>query len=249
MDEIQIKQEEEYNFPYHYVSRFRDGFSQTFNDTWGINYVSTIEYIIHRLQNEHFSSLIDMGCGDGRLTQELAIEFPDKRILGVDYSHRAIELAKSLNPANGAHYYQSNIMKETIEKVDLVTLIEVFEHIPPSISSEFVDGVYNHLNEGGVLYITVPHWNKPVEYKHYRHFSSKTISECFEGKFHIEEIVPFESNGFQKKIIDTILTNRFFILNHQRIKNRIYQYYKNNLFLLNNDESKCNRLFIRAVKK
>ncbi len=103
MDEVQIKQDEEYSFPYHYVSRFRDGFSQTFNDTWGINYVSTIEYIIHRLQNENFNSLIDMGCGDGRLTQELAIEFPDKRILGVDYSRRAISLAKSLNLSGGGH--------------------------------------------------------------------------------------------------------------------------------------------------
>ena len=75
MDNVQEKQDEEYAFPYHYVSQFRNGFTQVFNDTWGINYVSTIEYIIDQLKNEKFSSLMDIGCGDGRLVRELSISY------------------------------------------------------------------------------------------------------------------------------------------------------------------------------
>lgn len=246
MDNIQKKQDEEYAFPYHYVSQFRDGFTQVFNDTWGINYVSTIEYIIGQLKNEKFSSLIDIGCGDGRLVRELSIEFPNQFISGVDYSSKAISLAKTMN--SYCEFYQADITTEIVKKVDLITLVEVFEHIPPEISNSFIDGIYHHLNDGGVLYITVPHENKPVEYKHYRHFNSKTISECFSDRFIIEKIIPFESNGVFKSIIDKILTNGLFILNNQLIKNFIYSFYKKNLFLVR-DESKCNRLFIRAVKK
>ncbi len=247
MQDIQKKQEEEYSFPYHYVSQFRNGFTQTFNDTWGINYVSTIEYLIQRLKNENFNALIDIGCGDGRLVRELSIEFKNKKILGIDYSTQAINLAKILN--NNCEYHQADITTQIIQKVDLVTLIEVFEHIPPEMADNFVEGICNHLNENGILYMTVPHQNKPVEYKHYRHFSSETISKSFSEKFIIEEIVPFESNGIRKRLIDKLLTNRLFILNNQRIKNYLYKYYKSNLFLLNNNESKCNRLFVKARRK
>jgi 2-polyprenyl-3-methyl-5-hydroxy-6-metoxy-1,4-benzoquinol methylase len=247
MDKIQKKQEEEYDFPYHYVSQFRNGFNQSFNDTWGINYVSTIEYLIQRLKNEEFKTVIDIGCGDGRLVRELSIEFSEKRILGIDYSDHAVSLAKILN--KGCEYYQADITSQIIEKADLVVLMEVFEHIPPEIADNFVEGIYNHLNENGILFITVPHQNKPVEFKHYRHFSNETISKCFSEKFIIEEIIPFESNGIRKRLIDKILTNRFFILNSQKLKNYFYKYYKNNLFLLDNDESKCNRIFIKAIKK
>jgi len=246
MDNIQKLQDEEYEFPYHYISQFRNGFTQVFNDTWGINYVSTIEYIIERLKDEKFNSLIDVGCGDGRLVRELSIEFPNQAVLGIDYSSQAISLAKIMN--KNCQYLQSDITCEIVDKVDLITLVEVFEHIPPKKANDFIDGIYNHLNERGVLYITVPHENKSIEYKHYRHFNSRTITECFNEKFYIEEIVPFESNGVVKSIIDRILTNQFFILNNRWLKNRLYNFYKKRLFLVS-DEQKCNRLLIRAIKK
>lgn len=246
MDNIQKLQDEEYEFPYHYISQFRNGFTQVFNDTWGINYVSTIEYIIERLKDEKFNSLIDVGCGDGRLVRELSIEFPNQAVLGIDYSSQAISLAKIMN--KNCQYLQSDITCEIVDKVDLITLVEVFEHIPPKKANDFIDGIYNHLNERGVLYITVPHENKSIEYKHYRHFNSRTITECFNEKFYIEEIVPFESNGVVKSIIDRILTNQFFILNNRWLKNRLYNFYKKRLFLVS-DERKCNRLLIRAIKK
>ena len=247
MDKIQSEQEEEYNFPYHYVSEFREKFTQTFNDTQGINYVATIEYILNRLKKESFETLIDVGCGDGRLVRELNTEFPDKKIFGIDYSEKAINLAKALNP--NCNFKCVDIIKEVKYNADVITLIEVFEHIHPSISANFVDGIHKHLNKNGVLFITVPHINKPIEYKHYRHFSSESIVDCFNNKFLIEEITPFESNSIIKKMIDLILTNRFFLLNSSKVKNMLYKYYKNNLFFVNSNENKCNRLFIKAIKK
>ena len=132
MDNIQKLQDEEYDFPYHYVSQFRNGFSQVFNDTWGINYVSTIEYIIEQLKHEKFNSLIDIGCGDGRLVRELSIEFPNQNIFGIDYSSRAINLARIMN--KNCKYFQSDITCEVVRKADVITLVEVFEHIHPKVA-------------------------------------------------------------------------------------------------------------------
>ena len=91
----QSAQEAEYIFPYHYVAQRRPHFAQHFYDSWGINYVSTIEYLLSRLSETHFSSLVDIGCGDGRMTREIAARFPQCDVVGVDYSERAIALAKA----------------------------------------------------------------------------------------------------------------------------------------------------------
>ena len=246
MDTIQKKQDDEYDFPYHYVSKYRNGFKQHFNDSWGINYVSTIEFLIQKISSEIcFESIIDVGCGDGRLVKELREDFPAKRIQGIDFSQRAINLAKALNSAG--EFYCKDITEKPDKRFDICTLIEVFEHIPPNSSNQFVEGIANHLNKSGILYVTVPHSNKPVEYKHYRHFTIKSLISCFSDHFSPVEIIPFESNGIQKRILDTLLTNKLFILNVQRLRNIIYEYYKKNLFIVS-DEKQCNRIFIKFKK-
>lgn len=246
LDYIQKIQDDEYDFPYHYVSEFRENFTQCFNDTWGINYVATIEFIINKLKQENFESLLDVGCGDGRLVKELSFEFTNKLIKGVDYSEKAIRIAKALNP--NLNFVCADITSQQVMEADIVTLIEVFEHIPPDISESFVEGIYNQLKTNGILLLTVPHSNKPLEYKHYRHFSIDSLTACFIDKFEIAEIIPFESKSKIKSYIDRILTNRFFILNNRKLKNKIYAYYKNNLFFVKN-ESECNRIFLKAIKK
>src|SRR5690554_1132791 len=93
----QALQEAEYGFPYHYVPQWRNGFTQCFYDDWGVHYVSTIEFLLGRLRDMSPESIVDVGCGDGRLTRELALQFPACRVIGIDYSARPIALAKALN--------------------------------------------------------------------------------------------------------------------------------------------------------
>ncbi len=241
-------QDKEYELPYHHISNFRGYFSQCFNDTWGINYVATIEFILNRLKEEEFSSIIDIGCGDGRLTLELYREFRNKsKILGVDYSKKAIRQANAV--VNADIFKCVDITQTTNpEKFDIGLLIEVFEHIEPSYAEEFIHAIFNYLEENAILYVTVPHINKPVEYKHYRHFSFKSIVDCFEKNFEVLEIIPFEKIDFRKKLIDKILTNKYFILNHSKTKNFLYRYYKEKLFFTK-DEKNCQRIFLKLKKK
>lgn len=241
-------QDDEYWFPYHYVSNYQDGFTQVFNDTWGINYVATIEFLLQRLSLYQFDSLIDIGCGDGRFTGELKLRFPQSDIVGIDYSKRAIELAKAMNPL--VKFGQHDITNHNTinKKFDIAVLMEVFEHIQPDNGEKFLYAISRILHTKGILLLTVPHKNKPVEYKHFRHFDSSSIIKCLEPFFDVEEIVPFEVRSFKKDLIDKLLTNNMFILNNQKLRNRIYAYYKNNLFLAK-QERECKRLFIKAQKK
>ena len=246
MDILQKLQDDEYAFPYHYVSQFENGFTQCFYDSWGINYVATIQFILSKLKEAPFGNIIDIGCGDGRLVQEIQRAFPGKEIFGIDYSLRAITLARAMNP--GGNYRQLNILTQEGEKqYDAGILMEVFEHIPPEDSDAFIRAIVKLLKPGGVLFVTVPHANKPLEYKHYRHFSSQSLSAAFAPYFDIQEVVPFEKGRRRKKIIDFILGNRLFILNYPRLRRILYNYYRNNLFF--SPEEKCNRLFLKLALK
>ncbi len=246
-DKVQQIQDEEYDFPYHHIPHYKQVFSQCFNWSWGINYVATIEFLRDKLKQETFESLVDVGCGDGRLVKELRQDFPSKRVEGIDYSEKAITLARLMD-SQGKYHCVDILQKNFNQTYNIALLIEVFEHIPPDKGNAFLEAVTHLLNPGGILWLTVPHSNVPVEAKHYRHFSVKTISSCLSPYFDILEIIPFERKGKRKQLLDLLLANKLFILNSGRLKNIIYDYYKKNLFFVEKEEV-CQRLYIKAKLK
>ena len=92
-------QESEYSFPYHYIP-FHGSTGPEFvrRWPWGLKYLGGIELIADKLEQMDFKSLVEIGCGDGRLLAEVARRFPGRRLLGVDYSDRAIGFARAFNP-------------------------------------------------------------------------------------------------------------------------------------------------------
>ncbi|NQW15880.1 MAG: class I SAM-dependent methyltransferase [Chloroflexi bacterium] len=129
----QAVQEEQYSYPYHYLPRIIDGrFTQSMSWAFGYQYMAAAEFIIERLRELEFESLLDVGCGDGRLIREISSTFPDRRIVGIDYSQRAIAIARSMNP--DLDYRIGSIAERSVQDelgtYDAISLIEVLEHIP-----------------------------------------------------------------------------------------------------------------------
>jgi 2-polyprenyl-3-methyl-5-hydroxy-6-metoxy-1,4-benzoquinol methylase len=250
LSEIQSNQEVEYWFPYHYVTKMpKHGFREHFVDTWGINYISTIELIIDQIVKWPEYSIIDVGCGDGRLARELKIAFPNRQICGVDYSSRAIDLARVMNQSvPDLHFFDCDITTTKLDHTsDVAILMEVFEHIPLDECDKFLKSVASLLTEGGQLLLTVPHSNKPVEYKHFQHFTVSSISEYLSRYFVVEEVVLFEKKGFRRRVVEKILCNGLFVLNHQHLLDGLYSYCKKRLFYCDS-ELDCQRIFVRATK-
>ncbi len=244
-------QEEEYFFPYHYVTTFGEaGFKQHFIDTWGINYVSTVEYIIEKLKEHRPTSILDLGCGDGRLTRELSKHINCRKIVGIDYSQRAISLAKAINPDMSNTHFQCIDITKNIpnEKFDIIVLMEVIEHIPLDQIQIFLENVAKTLSRNGKVIVTVPHSNKPVEQKHFQHFSIKSLSDTVGNHFKIEKTVPFERKSLTGSIINHVLCNRIFILNNKPILNFIYKIYKRHIFPCKSEEN-CQRIYIEMNPK
>lgn len=244
-------QESEYCFPYHYVSKMpSEGFTQHFVDSWGINYVSTINFLLEQIEKIHLQSLIDIGCGDGRMTREIHIRFPSVELKGVDYSQRAINLAKAMNQDfTDIEYERIDVSEYSFpKKYDAAILMEVFEHIPIDETSIFLSGVHRALKSDGVLLLTVPHINKKVEYKHFQHFSVESISNYLSPYFHIIETIPFEKKGILRRILNKILCNKFYVLNNTRLLMCLYKLHEKFLFNCTK-EDECQRIFIKAIAK
>jgi len=84
-------------------------------------------------------------------------------------------------------------------------------------SKKLVSSTFKALKTGGVLYITVPHVNKPVEYKHYRHFTKDILEREFGAVFGIEACYFIDRKSIFNHIIDMLLGNDLFVLNNRRI--------------------------------
>ena len=247
MNEIQQEQDVEYGFPYHYIPKYNGGFTQNYNWSWGKQYASAMEFILDEIKRDSvfIESIVDLGCGDGRLTKELSEMFTDKKVVGIDYSAKAIKLAKALNP--DVKYKNKNIMNHDLEKCDAITLIEVFEHIPLEFCADFARASAELLKEGGCMYLTVPHENKPVSYKHFQHFNYDSLMKYFQNYFNVEKVEYIQKNNKLLVLLDMIMTNKLWIINSSFLNNLFYKFYKNRYFYA--QEHNCGRMYLKLKKK
>lgn len=249
--QAQQLQEKEYCFPYHYIAQKNgEGFISFLYDSWAINYLSTIEYLLGKIKVCPGTRIIDIGCGDGRFSRELSLYFPSSFVTGVDYSKNAIALAMAMNmDIHNLDFKVLNILEQNPSDVfDIAILMEVLEHIPLHDVDVFIKSTYSLLRPGGVLYLTVPHENKTLEYKHFQHFSVDKITKYLMPHFVVEEVVPFERINWVRHVIMAVLGNRIFVLRNPLMLSLVYKFYQKKLFSCAS-EYECQRLFVKAVAR
>ncbi len=244
-DEEQRIQQAQYEFPYHYLPRIDDdGFTQVEYWSWGLHYLGGMRVVLDQLEDHQFDSLIDVGCGDGRFLREVETAYPDVRTLGIDYSERSVAMARGMNP--GLDYEVRDVVEEPIERsFDAATCIEVLEHVPPDDCEAFVAAVTDTLAPDGRLVVTVPHTNKPVNDKHYRHFTSEDLSALLDPHFAHVEFVPFDRRSKVLTALELGLGGRgnHFIINTPAITNALWRLYERR-YLYAPDERRCRRLAV-----
>lgn len=241
-------QEREYSLPYHYIPDSNEGgFSQTLHWSWGMRYMAGLELVLAELRKLEFSSLVDVGCGDGRFLREVARRFHCTRTLGVDYSGSAIALARALNPS--IEYCCMDITTEGVqERFDVATLIEVLEHIPPSGVQQFLASIAGMLKPQGKLLLTVPHVNKKLQAKHYQHFSGASLRDALSEHFVVEKIVPFDRSSRITSLLARLLggSGGNFVITNKRLNDKLYRRVLRHC-LEAQPEQRCGRLLALAT--
>jgi len=232
-------QEEEYDFPYHHLVSIRP-FGETRHLFWGYKYAAYLEKILDTLKKFEFNSLIDIGCGDGKVLAEVNRHFPGKRLVGTDYSEKSLQFARAFSP-------HLTFTTSTDEKFDGFVLVEVLEHINPEQMNTFLDSICANLKSGAFGIVTTPCDNEPVNPKHYQHFNKDSIERTLGKHF---EIVSFEYTSALTvgvKLLQRLFANRWFTLNHSGLRNFFYSFYKTHY--LNSPPSIATQVFVVVKKK
>ncbi|MBC2601189.1 class I SAM-dependent methyltransferase [Puniceicoccus vermicola] len=244
-------QEKQYKFPYHYIPVIsKNSFQQHLHWSWGMRYLGGLRIVQKELESLDYSSLVDIGCGDGRFVNMLSGGSQTRRYLGIDYSERAIGLAKALSTSNAEFISKDILSEESFDEFDVATMIEVAEHIDPLDLPRFFDAVSKMIKPNGYLILTVPHKNKILNEKHYQHFDSDSLSNLLEKKFHVEKFVPFDRNTRRFRIIEMLIggTGKYYILTNGRMMRAVYNYYERTM-LRGRKESDCLRICAVARRK
>ena len=225
-------QEHQYDFPYHHIPQWAgDRFQQARQLDWGFEYASYVSFLLDQLNEIPFQRVLDVGCGDGRFLAELSARQPQKELVGIDTSERAVLLAQALVP--DVLWVHGSIAESPAlpGPADVVTLIETLEHIPPPAIPDFLAGIDRFLSPTGRLLLTVPSKNLSLRDKHFQHFDEFTLEDALGPRFLIEELhwvnrsVKYVSRAYRR-----LLSNSLFILNNETLLRRLYRIYLDHLF-------------------
>ncbi len=173
MTDRRQQQESLYRFPYHYLPQLDEsgGFSRFMALSWGFGYLCCLLNAAEEILAAAPASILDVGCGDGRLLSLLAGR-TDAALTGIDNSEKAIALARALNPGRN---FIAGGLDGFNEKSACVSCLDVLEHIADGETAGFIDRICDLVQPGGRLIVGVPSVNRPFSSKHYRHYSESTL--------------------------------------------------------------------------
>jgi 3' terminal RNA ribose 2'-O-methyltransferase Hen1 len=120
--------------------------------------------VLGALRASGATSVVDLGCGEGRLLRELLGDRSFQRIVGMDVSHRALEIAASrlrldrlpplqrqrIELLHGSLMYRD----QRLSGFDAAAAVEVIEHLDPPRLAALERVLFEHARPGTVVLTT-----------------------------------------------------------------------------------------------
>lgn len=159
--------------------------------------------------------VLDIGCGDGRLTAQIAAQLPEGTALGIDASENMIQSAQQefqeVHNLSFVCARAENFMSN--KKYDLVVSFHAFHYIENQ--PQALQNIYSMLKPGGTLFIRTAGGNAPaIEAVFDQEEWKKQFPVCIEETWHAKTAKDYQSmltqSGFENITIDTIHVGRFF---------------------------------------
>lgn len=163
--------------------------TEALKDYYSSSRLGFYKMVIAHLKNENVKlnakNILDAGCGNGHLLNEIDLSFKDCTLSGSDFSQAGIDYAKTLFPKYS--FFKHNLYKQISDKFDVIFCTEVLEHLefPETALLNIIDS----LNEDGIAIITVPDGRKDDIEEHINFWSPESW-KCFISR---------ESKGLQFK--------------------------------------------------
>ena len=178
-------QEDQYQIPYHWNQDKRVESSRYLNLTRLI--ASTIR---QNASSKSVFSICDFGCGDGRgsylLWRLLRESGVAPTVFGLDISNQAIQWARDKTQAenDGSLHFSNESIDAVMQQfpqdagMNVFVMREVIEHLLDEEIDETLSKAKNAMQRGMVI-LTTPSINSPVEAKHIKHYTADEMRSVF----------------------------------------------------------------------
>lgn len=108
------------------------------------------EWLPHFLKKEP-EHILDFGCGDGFITQQLAKAYKKSTVIGVDPSPDIIKEAQKNYPETTFYVSSKELDAIKNQKFDFIVASGVFHHIPFNEHAYYIKQIVSLLKPGGVI--------------------------------------------------------------------------------------------------
>lgn len=218
-------QESEYSFPYHYLAHFQDDVPSTRRSLfWGWEYLTYMGHLVREIEALAPASVLDVGCGDGYMVNQLCRRGFAGALRGVDTSERAITFARAFCPGDGVFSSTDIFTMQT--QAELVSMVEVIEHIPDDVVGPFLERAFS-LSSRYVL-ISVPTTAFEVQKKHYRHYDETLLAQqtgIAATQFELVKTVRLFDERPYLRLMKRMLENRLFALTNKTLLRLIWAHH------------------------
>src|SRR5262245_36706800 len=168
------------------------------------------------------ATVLDFGCGAGSFLAVLGEERPTVRAVGVDIGSSQIDFANrevaSRFPGGRITFEalpaESGVVPHPDSSFDVITAIEVIEHLHPAIAHRFLRDTSRLLNPGRRLIVTTPNYRSlwPLIEVVLERMSPVKYHDQHINKFTPSSLVKFvESAGFEVQRLSTIFVSAPFL--------------------------------------
>lgn len=118
--------------------------------------------IVEKMLPDH-GRIIDLGCGEGLLSNYLAIASPKRKVTGIEIAPERLMRAKK--GIKNAFFSVGDIIKTSYPKADAIVLFHVLHHLSNKEAQEkVIEKAKNYLEKNGKLIIAEVHVGPTVKY-------------------------------------------------------------------------------------
>lgn len=134
---------------------------------WKKSEDSILSYAEEMFKRNRFNKLLDVGCGDGRLTVKFSKYF--NRVIALEPDKIRMEFAKynvHNNNISNVTFVQSPFLKAGIQDdyFDVVICNHVIQHINTDMIEPTIQGIFNVLRKDGIIVLTTSYSKRKDDY-------------------------------------------------------------------------------------
>lgn len=158
-----------------------------YSNNWWENFLSHFKFweepyeVVNKMISKN-GIIVELGCGEGLLTNYLAISEPKRKITGYELVPERLKSAKK--KVKNTIYKVADVTNLTLPKADVFILFHVLHHLPSKVSQEkLLTNIKKALNKNGKLIIVEVHVSFSIRYIAAWFADHFLVPWVFEGRF------------------------------------------------------------------